>query len=69
MKKCYQCGGSIKKVVGSITLDGISINDLVFEECQQCHEQYFDEKTSIFIQEVLKCVKTQKEKLLLDQST
>jgi len=69
MKKCYQCGGSIKKVVGSISLEGISTNDLVYEECQKCHEQYFDEKTSIFIQEVLKCVKTQKEKLLLDQST
>ena len=69
MEKCYQCRGPIKKVVGSISLEGISINDLVYEECQQCHEQYFDEKTSIFIQEVLKCVKTQKEKLLLDQST
>ena len=69
MKKCYQCGGPIKKVVGPITLEGISINDLVYEECQQCHEQYFDEKTSIFIQEVLKCVKTQKAKLMLEQST
>lgn len=69
MKKCYQCEGPIKKVVGSISLEGISINDLVFEECQQCHEQYFDERTSIFIQEVIKCVKKQKEKLLLEQST
>ena len=45
MKKCHQCGGLIKKVVGSVTLEGVTINDLVFEECQQCHEQYFDERT------------------------
>ncbi len=68
MEKCHQCGGSIEKVVGSVTLEGITINDLVFEECQQCHEQYFDEKTSIFIQEVLKFIKQQKEKLMLEQS-
>lgn len=68
MKKCHQYGGLIKKIVGSVTLEGVTINDLVFEECQQCHEQYFDERTSIFFQEVLKFIKQQKSKLMLEQS-
>jgi len=68
LKKCFHCGGSIQKIVGSVTLEGITISDLVFEECQQCHEQYFDEKTSIFIQDVLRFVKEHKAKLMLEQS-
>ncbi len=68
MKKCHQCGGSIKKVVGQVSLEGITINDIIFEECQQCHEQYFDEETSIFIQDVLEFVKQQRKRLLIKQS-
>ena len=67
MKKCYQCGGPVEKIVGSVTIEGFTINELVFEKCQQCHEEYYDEKTSIFIQDVLDYIKKQKKKLLLEQ--
>ena len=69
MKTCYACGGPIKKVVGPVMLEGITVNDIVYEECQQCREQYFDEKTSIFIQDVVQYVKRQRKRLRLEQST
>lgn len=66
MKECYQCRGAVIKIVGPITINNIRLDDIPHEECQQCHEKYFDVKTATFMQRVGKYVKQERKKLFLE---
>ena len=68
MKKCYNCHGNISKVFKSLKIEDITIDGILYEECDQCHERYFDENTAIFIQQISRFVKEKKKSLMLNNS-
>jgi hypothetical protein len=69
MKTCLNCKGLVKKVIGQISISGITVDDIPYEQCIQCQEQYFDLKTSVFIQKISNYVKEERKQLLLEKLT
>lgn len=67
MKTCYHCNGKVSKRIDTIELEGVSISDIPFEECEQCHERYFDEKAATILQKIVQFVKEQR-KILLEEA-
>lgn len=65
MKLCYNCKGKIEKTIGTISIAGVTIQDVKYEECQNCYEKYYDIETSKFIQNIKKYITSQRKELQL----
>ncbi len=65
MKTCYMCHGKLKKSLVDVNIEGVVVKDVLADVCSQCGEQYFDTKTSTFIQNVTKYVTEQRQEVVL----
>ena len=66
MKTCYMCHGELKRDIVQVRIDNVIVNDIIADVCQRCGEQYFDTKTSTFIQNVTRYIEEQKRACTLE---
>ncbi len=65
MKTCYMCHGKLKKALIDVSIEGVVVRDVLAEVCTQCGEQYFDTKTSTFVQNVTRYIREQRREVVL----
>lgn len=60
------CHAKLTKNLVEVQIDNVIISEVPAEVCERCGEQYFNTKTSTFIQNVTKYIKDQKKACTLE---
>ena len=71
--KCIYCQGKMKKSTAPFHIDRkgihISLDNVPAWVCTQCGEPYFEEREVAFIQELIKSIESQMEKIFQTTQT
>jgi len=66
MERCYHCQGKLQRRLVDVPIQGIVAKGIPAEVCSRCGEQYFDTKTTTFVQKVAGFVEKEKEEIVLE---